>query len=89
MMTIPPMILTHGLLMIAEPTRPAVVPSRRKITESPALKASEFKITARRLPVPSFRLSMTDAGDLRNVTRHERQHAGRKKREYARYKSDN
>jgi hypothetical protein len=53
-MTMPPMILTQGLLVIAAPTRPAVVPRIRKMVESPALKASELMITARRLLVPSF-----------------------------------
>jgi len=38
----------------------AVVPNARKITDSPALNASELSITARRAPAlePSFKLSM-------------------------------
>src|SRR5215510_12016061 len=54
----PPMILTHWLLVIADPTNPAVVPRNRKMTDKPALKASELIITARRLLVPSFRPSI-------------------------------
>ncbi len=54
MITMPPMILTHGLLVIAAPTSPAVVPSIRKMIDKPALNASELIITARRLVVPSF-----------------------------------
>src|SRR6185369_4146592 len=57
MMTSPPTILTIGLLVIAEPTNPAVVPRNRKMIDRPALNASELMITARRLAVPSFRPS--------------------------------
>ncbi len=58
MMTRPPIIRTHGLLVIAAPTRPAVVPSTRKMTDRPALNASELIITARLLLTPSLRLSI-------------------------------
>src|SRR5215216_4656519 len=58
MITMPPMILTHGLLVIAAPTNPAVVPRIRKMTDRPALNASELIITARRLLAPSFRPSI-------------------------------
>jgi hypothetical protein len=58
MITMPPIILTHGLLVIAAPTSPAVVPSIRKMTDKPALNASELMMTARRLVVPSFKPSM-------------------------------
>ena len=57
MMMSPPAILIHGLLKIEAPTSPAVVPSAKKIIDSPALKASEFRITALRvrpLDPPSF-----------------------------------
>jgi len=60
MMT-PTIPLTQGLLIIESPTKPAVVPNARKITESPALNASELIITARRAfppEPPSLRLSM-------------------------------
>ena len=50
MMTTPPTIRTHGFEMIAAPTSPAAAPSKMKMTESPALKASELKMTARRAP---------------------------------------
>ena len=84
------MIRTQGLLMIAAPTSPAVVPSARKITERPALKASELRITARRLASrPAFfQLIDADARHQRDVARHERQHARRKKRKNARDESD-
>ena len=55
------MILTHGLLRIEAPTRPAVVPRARKITDRPALKANELRITALRAlepDPPSLSLSM-------------------------------
>src|ERR1044071_5480131 len=58
MITIPPVILTLGLLVIAAPTNPAVVPSIRKMIDKPALNASELIITARRLVVPSLRPSI-------------------------------
>src|SRR5215813_11574545 len=58
MMTSPPTILTAGLLVIADPTSPAVVPRNRKMIDKPALNASELMITARRLVVPSFKPSM-------------------------------
>jgi hypothetical protein len=58
MITMPPMMRIHGLLVIAAPTSPAVVPKTRKMTDSPALNASELRITARRLLAPSFKRSM-------------------------------
>src|SRR5258706_1579463 len=60
MITNPPIIRTQILLMTAAPIQPAVVPNARKITDSPALNASELSITARRAPAfePSFKLSM-------------------------------
>src|ERR1041385_3570563 len=58
MMTSPPTILTTGLLVITEPTRPAVVPRNRKMIDKPALNASELMITARRLLAPSLSPSM-------------------------------
>ena len=60
MMT-PPIILTQTLLRIVAPTKPAVAPRARKITERPALKASELKITAlraREAEPPSLSRSM-------------------------------
>src|SRR5262245_17456165 len=56
-MTTPPMMRTQGLLVKAAPTSPAVVPRIRKITLNPALKASELRITACRLLLPSLRRS--------------------------------
>src|ERR1700752_4442739 len=58
MITRPPIIRTHGLLVIAAPTNPAVVPRTRKITKRPALDDSDLTITARRLLVPSFNPSI-------------------------------
>jgi hypothetical protein len=62
MMTTPPTILTHGVENSTLPTQPAVAPSRMKMSETPALKASELMMTARRAverdPPPSpFRCS--------------------------------
>ena len=62
MIASPPMMRTHGFVKSAAPTRPAVVPSVTKINESPALKASELMMTARRAvvrdPSPPFNWSM-------------------------------
>ena len=56
------------------------------MTDRPALKASELMITARRLLVAFFQSVDADAGNQRDVTGHERQHARREKREYSRRK---
>src|SRR5882724_7694038 len=66
MITRPPMILTQGLLIMVAPTRPAVVPSARKMRERPALNASEFRMTALRALVPSLSRStlMPDISDM-------------------------
>ena len=47
-MTTPPTILTHGVEKSTLPTQPAVAPSSTKMSETPALKASELMMTARR-----------------------------------------
>src|SRR5688572_16272547 len=52
------MIRTQKFPKIAEPIYPAVAPKVRNITDKPALKASEFAITARReFAAPSFKWS--------------------------------
>ena len=55
------MTRTHGFEMMAEPTHPAAAPSAMKMIDSPALKASELRITAFRArarePPPPFRCS--------------------------------
>src|SRR4051812_28747429 len=48
MITMPPTILTHGVEKSTLPIQPAVAPSSTKMSETPALKASELMMTARR-----------------------------------------
>src|ERR1051325_5562401 len=48
MMTPPPIKRIQGLVRKEEPSHPAAAPRLMKIIESPTLKASELKITARR-----------------------------------------
>jgi hypothetical protein len=62
MTTRPPTILTQGLEKRMVPIQPAVAPSRMKMIETPTLKASELRMTARRAderdPPSPFRCSM-------------------------------
>ncbi len=89
MMTTPPTILTQGVEKRTLPIQPAVAPSSMKMSETPALKASELMMTARRAaerePV-ALALQVFDAHarDERDVAGDERQHARRQKRQQPR-----
>ena len=67
------------------PTSVEIAPSEMKTMLKPMMNAAELNITLRK-SWPSFSFSCFDAhaGDQRNVSGHERKHAGRQERDQSR-----